>query len=311
MNNVQTKAAGDGEGTVHGMCQMCGNTRDVYPKYGYICAECLGDTEFMDEIVVTPGNDGWGGSNYCGLCGGNCDCLKNGSLICFCSPGDNPGTGCSYCGISGCNGECRNCGEGNGNGNNGTGSLNINWTSDQSFNSLFQSVLNVNNSFMNDIISNINSSQIEINMHFSDTLSMIAGAYITLANAFIGEDYTIEFHNNFNSLNPLTQKVIIIHELLHLKIYAMLKNRNVGNMGEVLPNFSQYYYNNEQSFNGASHEYFAANYLNQIEDIIEIIAPDLEADKAKWASLTETDAYENLPLVQREDIMNYLIENNL
>ena len=146
MNNVQTKAAGDGEGTVHGMCHMCGNTTDVYPKYGYICAECLGDTEFMDEIVVTPGNDGWGGSNYCGLCGGNCDCLKNGSLICFCSPGDNPGTGCSYCGRSGCNGECRNSGEGNGNGNNGTGSLNINWTSDQSFNSLFQSVLNVNNS---------------------------------------------------------------------------------------------------------------------------------------------------------------------
>ena len=309
IKSLSTRASGGG--TIPGVCYQCGKTGDVYPDYGHICTECLEGSEFLDDVLVDgerPKGDEGGGSG-CTCTGGNCNCLSTGSLICTCIPEDNPGTGCSYCTNPGCNGECQNGGGGNGSGNNSTGLLNINWTNDKSFNSLFQSVLNVDDPFMKEIISNIDSSQVEINMHFSDTLSMIAGAYITLANAFIGEDYTLEFNNNFKSLSSSTQKVIILHELLHLKIYAMLKDRNLSNMGDVLTNFSRYFYNNEQSFNGASHDFFAANYLDEIANIISSLLGGSEIDKIKWSSLTETEAFNNLPKDQQESIINYLIIN--
>ena len=64
-------------------------------------------------------------------------------------------------------------------------------------------------------------------------------------------------------------------------------------------------------FNEASHEYFAENYLNNIAEIISEIAPDLNADNAKWGSLTGTEAFGNLTPTQQEDIQNYLSSNNL
>ncbi|MBQ2913562.1 MAG: hypothetical protein IJE52_07730 [Bacteroidales bacterium] len=241
----------------------------------------------------------------------NCNCLSTGSLICTCTPEDNPGTGCSYCHLLGCNGESQNGGGGNGNGNNGTGSVNINWTNNTTLNSLIQEVLATNSALISEVTREVEEAQIDVTMRLSDTLSNIACAFFSLSDAFIGEDYTIWFRSNISLLSSSAQKVIVLHEMLHLNIYAKLVGENRSTLGNVLPNFNQYYIENEENFNEASHEYFAANYLNQIEDIIEIIAPDLEADKAKWASLTGTEAYEDLPLAQREDIMNYLTENNL
>ena len=80
-------------------------------------------------------------------------------------------------------------------------------------------------------------------------------------------------------------------------------------MGDVLPNFSRYFYNNEQSFNGASHDFFAANYLDEIANIISSLLGGSEIDKIKWSSLTETEAFNNLPKDQQESIINYLIIN--
>ena len=102
-----------------------------------------------------------------------------------------------------------------------------------------------------------------------------------------------------------------MHELLHLNLALIIYDKKAANYPDVSIAFNKYFSEYNKDFNAASHEYFAANYLNQIEDIIEIIAPDLEVDKAKWASLTGTEAYEDLPLAQHEDIMNYLTENNL
>ena len=167
----------------------------------------------------------------------------------------------------------------------------------------------MNHFLVKEVISNINSSQVEIHISFSDTLSMIAGANITFQKAFIGEDYIMEFNNNFKLLNTSIQKVIILHELLHLKLYAMLKDRNFSNYGEVLPNFNQYYYNCNQSFNDASHEFFAVNYLGEIANIISLLLDGLEIDKIKWSSLTETEEFKNLPANQQENIINYLIIN--
>lgn len=64
-------------------------------------------------------------------------------------------------------------------------------------------------------------------------------------------------------------------------------------------------------FNEASHEYFAVNYLSYIKDIIGRVAPDLDAGMAKWGSLTETEAFNQLSSERQDEIITYLIANNL
>lgn len=132
-----------------------------------------------------------------------------------------------------------------------------------------------------------------------------------MQDAFAGKDYTILVHNSIQTLNTSVQKVIILHELLHLSIYLELIGESSQTIGNVLPDFNQYFNMHQGDFNEASHEYFAENYLNNIAEIISEIAPDLNADKAKWGSLTGTEAFGNLTPTQQEDIQNYLSSNNL
>ena len=334
MNSVQTKAAGDGEGTVHGMCHMCGQTTDIYPKYGNICATCLGDTEFLDEIVVTPGddNDGGGGSNYCDLCGGSCDCLKNGSIICLCTPGENPGTGCTHCHEPGCNGECQNTNVGgdNGSGNNGnyTGGgdqggdgdywennsstlFSVRWTSDLSFNATFQSVLDTDNALIRNIISNLNNAQTQINLEFSNNIDYIAAGIFSNERAFAGEPYTMKFRPDFTLLNPSVQKIIIFHELLHLNIYAQLNGACDETINTAIPGYQECEDKWGSNINELHHEYFARNYLDYIKSFIQTADPDLDADKAKWGSLLSTKIFEELSSNEQAAIKNYLQDNNL
>ncbi|MBO5407192.1 MAG: hypothetical protein J6A27_06750 [Bacteroidales bacterium] len=97
--------------------------------------------------------------------------------------------------------------------------------------------------------------------------------------------------------------------MLHLNIYAKLVGENRSTLGNVLPNFNQYYIENEENFNEASHDFFAANYLDEIANIISSLLGGSEIDKIKWSSLTETEAFNNLPKDQQESIINYLIIN--
>lgn len=310
IKSLSTRASGGG--TIPGVCYQCGKTGDVYPDYGHICTECLEGSEFLDDVLVDgerPKGDEGGGSG-CTCTGGNCNCLSTGSLICTCIPEDNPGTGCSYCHLLGCNGECQN-GGGNGSGNNGTGSLNINWTNDTAFNGVFQSVLNENNTLLQQIKTNIENSQIEINLVFSDTLSVIAGGKFGYNNAFQGKPYTIMFHYDFNALNPSIKKIIIYHEMLHLNIYAMLKGCTKYTIGSAVPGLNRCYTIWGNNHNEMQHEFFALNYLEEIADMIRTVAPDLDTEKAKWGSLLKTKEFEKLGENEQESIVKYLKENDL
>ncbi|MBO5407189.1 MAG: hypothetical protein J6A27_06735 [Bacteroidales bacterium] len=311
VKSLTTRAAGGG--TIFGVCYMCGKTGDVYPDYGHICAECLDESEFLDDVLVDgewPKGDEGGGSG-CTCTGGNCNCLSTGSLICTCTPEDNPGTGCSYCHLLGCNGECQTGGGGNGNSNNSSSSLNINWTNNTSFNATFQNVLDTENSLVDEIIANVEDANIEIELSFSDTLRLIAAGVFSLNNAFAGNPYKIIFSYDFNSLNPAIQKVIIYHEILHLNIYAMLKGASASTIETAIPGMNYCYslWGNDQ--NEMQHEFFARNYLSQIADMIRTVAPNLDAEKAKWGSLTRTKEFENLDIDNQVSIIEYLKNNNL
>ena len=59
------------------------------------------------------------------------------------------------------------------------------------------------------------------------------------------------------------------------------------------------------------HEFFARNYLSQIADMIRTVAPNLDAEKAKWGSLTRTKEFENLDIDNQVSIIEYLKNNNL
>ena len=271
-----------------------------------ICAICLEGSGFLDEVVVEAerpddtedGGSGGGSGSNCN-CWGDCECSQNGNMMCMCEPGDGPGTACSNCGELGCNGECPGSGgSGNQGGENNDDDLplNITLTGNPAFDDLCNNVMNVSNDLMTQVLSNVKASQINVEIKFSDTLSDIASAAMSLNNAFQGKDYTIQFREDVKSLSPSVIQVMILHEMLHLNIYAMLKDRTTSNMGAILPDFSRYYHNHSANnvnehyvFNEASHDFFAANYLDCIEEIIGTIAPDLDAGMAKWGSLTETE----------------------
>ena len=313
VKSLTTRAAGGG--TIFGVCYMCGKTGDVYPDYGHICAECLDGSEFLDDLIVQeelPKDEEGNGGNACS-CGSSCNCLSTGSLICACTPEDNPGTGCSYCTEPGCNGECQNGGGGNNGEANNSGASNINLTENPSLNSLIEAVLNINNNLVTQTVDSVASKNIEVNFSIVDSLPNIAVGIITsLSDAFLGQPYSIKFRRDMLSKSLSVQKVIILHEILHLNIYTKLVGMNRYTLGLALPKFSEYYAIHGEDFNEASHEYMAENYLSQIEDIIRQYFPDLNAaDKAKWASLQNTNKFGDLPIEEQESIENYLRANNL
>lgn len=87
------------------MCYLCGKEGIVFPQYGYLCQECLNDTELLDGIVVTPKPDD---CMDCGYPKDQCECNPFACDVCGKEPCECNGeyTKCDNCGKEGCNGEC-------------------------------------------------------------------------------------------------------------------------------------------------------------------------------------------------------------
>ena len=317
IKSLSTRASGGG--TIPGVCYQCGKTGDVYPDYGHICTECLEGSEFLDDVLVDgerPKGDEGGGSG-CTCTGGNCNCLRTGSLICTCIPEDNPGTGCSYCTEPGCNGECQNGGGENGNGNNENNSnsesdsLKVTLTNNAVFNSLCQEVLDIDNDLIKEVISNLELSKMNLSIKFSNTLSDRAIGYIMTDAESETKTFVIEFQESVLLLDENIQQVAILHEILHLNLCLIIYDKQATNYQEVSTEFNKYFYEYNKDFNAASHEYFASFYLLQIEEMIDDNFTGLDADKAKWASLTNTNVFKKLEVSEKDSIMRYLEINDL
>ncbi|MBQ8645271.1 MAG: hypothetical protein IJ476_02735 [Bacteroidales bacterium] len=91
----------------------------------------------------------------------------------------------------------------------------------------------------------------------------------------------------------------------------MLKGASASTIETAIPgmNFCYIIWRNDQ--NEMQHEFFDRNYLSQIADMIRTVAPNLDAEKAKWGSLTNTEGFKKLEESKKEDIIRYLNNNNL
>lgn len=320
INLISTKS--EYGNTIPGDCHMCGRATEVYPMYGDICAICLDGSDFLEEVVVEEerpddtedGGSGGGSGSHCN-CWGDCECSQSGNMMCMCEPGDGPGTACSNCGELGCNGECSGGGgsgsQGEENNDDDDFPLNITLTGNAAFDTLCHNVMNVSNDLMTQVLSNVKTSQINVEMRFLDTLSTLARGELENINGSNGKKFIITFRENIKTLKVSVQRIVILHELLHLNLYLELSDNTDANYADIVGKYNICRFGYENDFNAASHEFFAAHYLDYIEDMAGVIAPDLDAGMVKWSSLTDTREFKELELAEQELILEYLSMNNL
>lgn len=171
-------------------------------------------------------------------------------------------------------------------------------------------VLNSNNAKMKQIVSTINSTGISI-IFTTVNIAGLAWSEFSLNNAFNGNDYTINFGADFMMLNSDAQTLIVAHELLHAYIYALLNGQNIHTIDLVVPGLMGFLQGDINNMNDAQHEIFARDYLDLLESILDELAPGLDAEKAKWGSLTETEEFDKLSDEDKKDINDYLDEQRL
>ena len=112
-------------------------------------------------------------------------------------------------------------------------------------------------------------------------------------------------------LSSDAQTLIVAHELLHAYIYALLNGQTIHTIDLAVPGLMGFLQGDINNMNDAQHEIFARDYLDLLESILEELAPGLDAKKAKWGSLTETEEFDKLSDEDKKDINDYLDKQRL
>lgn len=133
-------------------------------------------------------------------------------------------------------------------------------------------------------------------------------AYIAMSiNQILAKgDIVIHINPVIFDLSSDKQTIVIFHELIHAALHGIIGDAgSMNNLALLNPTLLSNL--NIYGLEDGQHNYIALELRTLIMDLLSTITSgDINHDYASWASLTETDAFANLPEELQTAIQDYL-----